>query len=74
MGVVLVAALVASAGSAAAQNNPVPTLSSIAPTTAAVFGRIELSVGTGLFWAAAEPALATSAATRTTPNIEYHRT
>ena len=41
--------------------------------TAAVFGRIELSVGTGLFWAAAEPALATSAATRTTPNIECHR-
>src|SRR5437867_13364786 len=27
--------------------------------TAAVFGRIELSVGTGLFWAAAEPKLAT---------------
>jgi hypothetical protein len=41
--------------------------------TAAVVGAMELSVGTGLFWAAAEPALATSAATRTTPNIECHR-
>jgi hypothetical protein len=41
--------------------------------TAAVLGMMELRVGTGLFCAAAEPALATSAATRTIPNIECHR-
>ena len=41
--------------------------------TAAVFGRIELSVGTGLFWAAAEPKLATRIPRRTTTSTESRR-
>jgi hypothetical protein len=37
---------------------------------AAVFGRTELNVGTGLLWAATELTLATSAPRRTTPPTE----
>ena len=54
--------------------DPVATSVKAPLPAAAVLGMIELSVGTGLFWAATEPALATSAASRTTPNIECHRT
>ena len=41
--------------------------------TAAVFGRMELNVGTGLFWAAAEPKLATRIPRRTTASTESRR-